>query len=69
MSIELGTTGHYLLTKGICSPKVFSMLISNYNHFATTNTIWSTIHNVTTGRMELHSNPVALTLILKSVQK
>ena len=29
----------------------------------------TTIHNVTTGRMELHSNPVALTLNLKSVPK
>ena len=49
-----------------------SLLINdftNYNHFATTNKIWSTIHNVTTGRMELHSNPVALTLNLKSVPK
>ena len=45
------------------------MLISKYNHFATTNRIWSTIRNVATGRMEVHSNPVASTLNLKSVPK
>ena len=45
------------------------MLKSNYNHFATTNDIWSTIHNVTSGRTELHSNPVALKLNLKLVPK
>ena len=47
----------------------FFMLISNYNHFAATNKIWSTIYNATTGRMELHSNPVALTVSQKSVPK
>ena len=48
---------------------VLYILIRNYNHFATTNTIWSTIHNVTTGRMALHRHPVALKLNLKSVPK
>ena len=45
------------------------MLINNKNYFTTINTTWSTIYNVTTGRMGLHSNPVALTMSLKSDPK
>ena len=46
------------------NPNVFSlyMLISNCNYFTIINTTWSTIYNVTTETVELHSNPVALTL-------
>ena len=43
--------------------KLFYMLINNYNYncFTSTSRTWNTKYNATTGRMELQSNPVALT--------
>ena len=36
-------------------------LIDNYNYNYITNTAWNTRYKDTTGRMEVHNNPVALT--------
>ena len=55
-------------TGGDCRQSLYIyMLISNYNHFALQIKYGVQYSTLPTGRMELRSNPVGLTLKLKSV--